>query len=324
MTGIYKITNNINGHAYIGKATDIARRWRQHRNVTSEDHEYDYPLYKAFRKYGIDNFTFDVIEECAVSELDDREIYWVAFYDTYYNGYNQTKGGNSPTHSKKIDEKLLSVIDNLLITTTLTQKEIAEQCNVSEEMVQGINTGRYWKRDREYPIRLTKSTTASQSKNHCTMCGKQLYSINKTGLCQDCYKKQMPNKRGNVTAEELALDIYENGFVKVGQKYGVSDNAIKKWCTTLGLPKLKPELKRYVEEQILHLPPKVKNTTKPRPVVQLDIETNEYIAEFPTLSDAANAIGAFNGDGHISDVCKGKRKTAYGYKWKYKEDYLES
>lgn len=323
MTGIYKITNKINGHAYIGKATDIARRWRKHKGVGPEDHEYEYPLYKAFRKYGIENFTFDVIEECLVSELDNKEIYWIAFYDTYCNGYNQTKGGNSPTHSKKIDEKILNAIDNLLATTTLTQKEIAIQYDISEEMVQGINTGRYWKRDRTYPIRVTKSPNVLQFKYYCSQCGKSLYSQNKTGLCQDCYKTQISSKRGNLTAKELALDVYHNGFTKVGQKYGVSDNAVKKWCVTLGLPKLKPELKQYVEEQILHLPPKVKGTTKPRPVVQLDIETETYISEFPTLSDAANAIGVSNGDGHISDVCKGKRKTAYGYKWKYKEDYLE-
>ena len=319
MTGIYKITNNINGHAYIGKATDITRRWRQHRNVTTEDHEYDYPLYKAFRKYGIDNFTFDVIEECAVSELDNREIYWVAFYDTYYNGYNQTKGGNSPTHSQKIDEETLQQIIDTLRTKTLSQSEIAESFNVSVEMIQGINTGRYWKQDNiQYPIK------QYFTERLCSLCGCKITAASKSGKCSTCYNATKSVRPTKLTKEELALDIYHNGFEKVGQKYGVSGNAIKRWCVAMNIPKLKPELRRYVEEQILHLQPKVKNTTKPRPVVQLDIETNEYIAEFPTLSDAANAIGVFNGDGHISDVCKGKRKTAYGYKWKYKEDYLES
>ena len=45
------------------------------------------------REYGLENFSFDVIEECLEDELNEREIYWIKYYDTYYNGYNRTLGG---------------------------------------------------------------------------------------------------------------------------------------------------------------------------------------------------------------------------------------
>lgn len=96
MQGIYKITNMISGHAYIGQSVDIERRFANHANAAkSAKQEYDYALYRAIRKYGIENFSFDVLEEVPLSEnLDSREIYWIAYYDTFNNGYNETLGGS--------------------------------------------------------------------------------------------------------------------------------------------------------------------------------------------------------------------------------------
>lgn len=90
--GIYKITNLINGHSYIGQSCNIEKRWERHRYYTSSSDK-NKILYKAFQKYGIENFSFEIIEECLVTELNEREIYWIKYYDTYYNGYNATLGG---------------------------------------------------------------------------------------------------------------------------------------------------------------------------------------------------------------------------------------
>ena len=86
--GIYKVTNKINGKVYIGQSVDIGRRWRQH--MTAEDDIY---FHKAIQKYGVENFEWEVIEQCKKSELDEREIYWIEYYDSYNKGYNCTKGG---------------------------------------------------------------------------------------------------------------------------------------------------------------------------------------------------------------------------------------
>lgn len=96
MTGIYKITNKINQNIYIGLSVDIKRRWNSHKYnyLDKTNREYEKVLYKAFRKYGIENFSFEVIEECPADKLREREKYWITFYDSYNNGYNCTEGGD--------------------------------------------------------------------------------------------------------------------------------------------------------------------------------------------------------------------------------------
>ena len=87
--GIYKVTNKINGKVYIGQSVDIGRRWRQH--MTAEDDIY---FHKAIQKYGVENFEWEVIEQCKKKDLDAREAYWIEYYDSFNKGYNCTKGGD--------------------------------------------------------------------------------------------------------------------------------------------------------------------------------------------------------------------------------------
>lgn len=93
--GIYKITNTINGKCYIGQSINIERRIKEHlRDFT----KFDYAIYVAMRKYGVDNFTFDTIHECKREELDELEIEYIDKLRSYIrfensNGYNETLGG---------------------------------------------------------------------------------------------------------------------------------------------------------------------------------------------------------------------------------------
>lgn len=95
MIGIYKITNTINGKVYIGQSIDIEKRWKDHIKDYKKGEQV---LYKAIRKYGIENFSFEVVEECDMEELDDKEIYYIKEYCSYIHadeskGYNMTLGG---------------------------------------------------------------------------------------------------------------------------------------------------------------------------------------------------------------------------------------
>ena len=120
MTGIYKITNTITKKVYIGLSNDIEQRWKTHkkRYKIESDKEYEKYLYRSFRKYGIEAFTFEVIEECPPEELSNREIYWISYYDSYANGYNETPGGEivcvggekHPNH--KLTEEDVKIIRN--------------------------------------------------------------------------------------------------------------------------------------------------------------------------------------------------------------------
>ena len=90
MIGIYKITNTINNKCFIGQFIQIGRRGNNRRITLTKINDicYNYPLYQALRKYGLRNFTFEVLEECSQEELNIREQYWINFYDSYKNGYN--------------------------------------------------------------------------------------------------------------------------------------------------------------------------------------------------------------------------------------------
>ena len=94
--GIYKITNKVNDKVYIGQSVDIYKRWDAHINTSNDKNkkEYNYPLYSAFRKYGIENFDFEILEVCDKETLDDLEIKYIKEYnsctlDKNGYGYNQ-------------------------------------------------------------------------------------------------------------------------------------------------------------------------------------------------------------------------------------------
>lgn len=83
--GIYKIENLLNHKIYIGQSRNISQRWKDHRNLYKKD---DSPLYRAMRKYGIENFSFKIIEECPIDLLNERECYWIKYYNSLNEGYN--------------------------------------------------------------------------------------------------------------------------------------------------------------------------------------------------------------------------------------------
>lgn len=95
MAYIYVITNQINGTQYVGKTTDtIPKRWQKHLSDRHRKVREIRPLYDAFKKYGIDNFTIEQLEECSWEILSEREQYWIDKLDTFNHGYNATRGGD--------------------------------------------------------------------------------------------------------------------------------------------------------------------------------------------------------------------------------------
>ena len=95
---IYCYTNKVNGKTYIGQTTNEGVRKTQHlrRAVNSNS---QYTFHKAIRKYGWDNFEYNVLE--VTDDLDEREIYWIKQFDSYNRGYNMTLGGKSPMRGRK-------------------------------------------------------------------------------------------------------------------------------------------------------------------------------------------------------------------------------
>lgn len=248
MTGIYKIENLINHKVYIGQSVNIEKRWQAEKNAakTEKDKAYNYPLSRAFRKYGVENFSFQVLEECTRNALNEKEKYYIQKYNSYFNGYNQTLGGD--TSSRVPKEKIVGVINDLK-TTNLFHREIAEKWQITQEMVQGINTGRYWYNEVEdYPLQKKTKPQGHKTKQQffCSVCGKQITRGAKK--CAKCANKGH-HKVERPSREELKFLIRSIPFTKIGEKYGVSDNAIRKWCDFYSLPRKVVEIKKYSDEE---------------------------------------------------------------------------
>lgn len=98
MVNIYKITNSINGKVYIGQTVNkLNIRFNQHINYASRAKETGKALYylsKAILKYGRDAFTISLIETINEDIANEREIYWIEYFNSYESGYNLNKGGH--------------------------------------------------------------------------------------------------------------------------------------------------------------------------------------------------------------------------------------
>lgn len=93
VTGIYKITNQTTDQVYIGQAVDVDKRWKDHCKCgLGIDTPAGNKLYKAMEQYGLQNFSFELLEECSREDLDDREAYFIELYNSYEFGYNSTRG----------------------------------------------------------------------------------------------------------------------------------------------------------------------------------------------------------------------------------------
>lgn len=105
MAIIYKITNKINGKVYIGQTiTPLNQRMSKHYSRANTE-ENPTGLHAAMKKYGRDNFDVEIVCECSTEELDDKERYYIEFYDSYNSGYNLTRGGQDGIGSRILFDK---------------------------------------------------------------------------------------------------------------------------------------------------------------------------------------------------------------------------
>lgn len=135
-SGIYKIQEKDTGYVYIGQAKILSRRLREHRNHLGLHMDID----KAIYEKGIDNFTFEIIEYCPEDKLDERERYWISFYDSYNKGYNNTYGGFGAIHHAKGEDINTAILTNEEVLqyrkdyTNMAAKEIYEKYNLQSRV----------------------------------------------------------------------------------------------------------------------------------------------------------------------------------------------
>ena len=155
---IYKITNKINGKSYIGQTIqNVKERFYQHCATKCSQAILNMVIHKAITKYGKSNFTIEVIEEVESANLNDRERYWIRYYDSYNNGYNSTEGGQDGIKLfKNLDTesivreyksgKSLREIGRLFNVDKQTIKDLLVRNNIS---LRTTRTYKFSQKDRE-------------------------------------------------------------------------------------------------------------------------------------------------------------------------------
>lgn len=158
---IYKITNIINSKVYIGQTSvSPMRRWQDHFNAYKNTNNKLY-LYNEMRFYGIENFTFQILEtNIDLSVLNEREQYYIQLYhsnDTLY-GMNLTRGGQFSYNSHLTEAIVEHIRDMLISRPDLTISKIGELTNLDPALVSDINTGDIWRsKGIKYPIRISNN-----------------------------------------------------------------------------------------------------------------------------------------------------------------------
>lgn len=120
MIGIYKITNNINGKIYIGQSNNIQRRFLEHKNRGATSR---IPVDIAIQKYGKENFSFEVIEECTIEQLNQKEMYWISYFNSVENGYNCSVGGDQQSIESNNGRAILTEDEVKIIRTAYNNHE---------------------------------------------------------------------------------------------------------------------------------------------------------------------------------------------------------
>lgn len=140
---IYKISNKLNGKAYVGKThLSIEERFKEHVKDSKKRRCENRPLYRAFNKYGIHNFKLELIDTVPLEDENKAEIHYIKYFDTYNNGYNATIGGDGKTYIDR--QKIVYLWDKGLTIT-----KIAETLGI----------------DRQYTSKLLKRNSNVDSKD---------------------------------------------------------------------------------------------------------------------------------------------------------------
>lgn len=155
---------------YIGQSIRLEKRFQEHIDDSLVPEEVwkankrgqQTHLHRAIRKYGAENFSYEIIEECLAEQLNDREIYWIAYYNTFLSkeNYNMTAGGDGQKgcRGELSSSNILSQEDVNFIKQKLKERWTAKQIQecvplASNSTISNINYGISWRDENEkYPL----------------------------------------------------------------------------------------------------------------------------------------------------------------------------
>lgn len=185
--GIYVITNTVNNKRYIGQSHNIQWRWWMHRYQLRRGTQINRHLQSAWNKYGEEAFTFSILELCPENKLNEREIYWIEYFQTTNNlfGYNIMSGGGASRARPMSDEARKHISDALKgkkkpagVGALISQRQkeyYKTHLPIKSRVVVLLNTGEYFdnaaRAHESYPS-ADISALHEQCKGKHLSCGK--------------------------------------------------------------------------------------------------------------------------------------------------------
>lgn len=303
--GIYKITNLVNGKVYVGQSRDIASRKSHHKYDMNKGGHNEY-LYRAMRKYGFDNFAFDIIEECKAEQLNKLEReYIIRFNSLVPHGYNIESGGDVPLSMSKLSRAKISLALGRPVNQ-YTSLGIYVQ-TFENARVAGENIGKSRSAISLCCLGTTKTTGGYQ------------WRFAENGNANISPVDSATSKAFPVsqyTVQGVFITTYPNipsASDATGLNAGSISNGLSGWCKTAGGFQW-----RAADGNTSNIPPVVICKPKKRTVsvCQFTVE-GDYITTFNSLKEAGEAMGIHYNS--ISACCKGRVKTAAGFTWRYAE-----
>jgi predicted GIY-YIG superfamily endonuclease len=290
---VYKITNLVNNKLYIG-ITNQGFKTRWYKHCSDSIHGSEFPLHNALRKYGIDNFSVEVLEVCeTIDQLKQQERYWITELKsrTTENGYNLTDGGDGTFGRKHSDE-----------TKDKIRQKTLDRC-LDENFIKVLRNTRFKNKEiAQYDLEgnfITTFISASEAA--------RIMKVSRSSIC-NCALGQSSNSKGYIwkytgnTSEKMK----SNYNIKEKVKKVTSEEVKQKISES---NKLSWTEERKTKQSI--------NNPKNKPILQYTLD-GEFVKEYYNVSDAVKAVGATTHT-NIAKCARGTRKKACGYIWKYKE-----
>ena len=292
LAGIYLFKNNINGKCYIGQGVSIRKRLKHHlSNIRNK--RYDLPLYRAIEKYGLHNFTIDIVEsfipdesittEQLINKLDDLEIKYIEQYEGYTKGYNCTKGGDCGVLGLKMtDEQRKKVSENTkkLIRDGIIGKRVYMYNFIDKYYIYA------------HTIKAASTITGLSGSNISKLCNNKYIHPFCNNFIADFSKEELEKKKDKIYS--------------LWKEYETNRHCNSDWYK--GMPGLnKGKKMSEIQKE------KLRNSSTKYFVYQYS-KNGELLNTFKGMHNAAKAVNTdYNS---IKRACNGKAKTCKGFTWK--------
>lgn len=296
---IYKITCKKNNKVYIGQTIQPLEQRLYHHLDDAINKDYNYAFANAIRKYGKENFIIEEIERRTCKDkkelkikLDETEKENIKKYNSYLEGYNSTLGGDG-TIGYKLSKEHKDKIRKAMMGRKHTKESI--------EKISKAHKGKII--SEEIRTKISKTVKAKTTPEHLKKMVEASKEVNCKQVAQYTLEGELLNIYPSLIIASMKTKVSKAG---IGMNCNGQRNSAGGYCWRYVNGEVKQEIKTNATIN--------STTNRPKPVLQYDKQGN-FINRYSSISQAGKDNNIIVSS--IVENCKGKRKSAGGYVWKY-------